>query len=312
MSVSVPVPGTEHKMQTLSFLHDYFSALRFRGFEDFNQLFGAAYPPSTAIPLEDRLEFSLLVSDTAPFDLRFGLFKIYDPDTLLTIFRQAGHNTGRLEDAFAIMAPLVQEYGLGVDWNAANPRMKAYFLRLQDAPNAASELCARLPEVSRILGTERLQFPSDLSSCSLLCIDHFSDARKNLKVYLRSLSPDREEIAKRTSSYGLGQSGFDALVHTFAEDDLLDVTYSYKYSAATDVPVGFSSFFHLADDCEEGVLNLVRAVTPRRSREFQTVIDALRNACKGILFTHVGFTYSFSSSSEQITTYSSPVTEASS
>ncbi len=293
-------------MQTLSFLHDYFSTLRFRGFQKFSQLFGAAYPDPTAIPLEDRLEFSLLVGDTAPFALRFGLFKIPDPETLLTIFRRADCGVKELEAVVAIMRPLTREYGLGVDWDATNPRLKAYFLRLQDLPNVSSNLRNRLPGLSRALGLERVRFVDDAPSCYLLGLDNFSDVRRNLKIYLRSSPPDREQIAQRLAQQEIHRRGLDAFFRSFSQDDVLDVTYSYKYSTTKETLAGFSFFFQLADNRDERVLDLVRTTVPSRAAEFEAAIDALGGSCSRVLFSHVGFTYSLSPASEQIAIYFSP------
>lgn len=290
-------------------LKAHFLKLRSNRFSDFLRVLELLYPAIKCEELEGRLEFSLLINPIDKFDLRFGLFKLSTSDAIALLFETYGYAISDLEPSFSVMKGFAPEYGVGFDWNGVSPRLKIYFLRLQDNRIFEEEIASRIRRLCEVHGINSGHLEGlDKSDCYLIGTDYYPSRKRNLKIYLRTLDVNFPEILKQIKKEGFDSKHFSHF-RTFIEGNARDVTFSYKYSNESCDLSGFSVFFEVEPGLNERVNALIKTCFPERFKEFRNLVGSLETRNGMVHYSHVGITFSQGSNLETICLYYSPPLE---
>jgi len=139
-------------MESLKHFKEYIERFQALNFNEFSEIYYSLY--SDCKNLENRVEFSLIINPTRELDLRFGLFKLYDPQKILSLFTDLGVENSNLENILSSTKNYVPEFAVGFDFNKTSPRTKIYFLRLPDnsefnkSPNKIIDMTSKLINVN--------------------------------------------------------------------------------------------------------------------------------------------------------------------
>ncbi len=296
-------------MEFIDLLKDYFLKLHSNKFDDFTKIIALLYSPIRPEELEGKLEFSLLINPVDKFDLRFGLFKLYTPATIISLFETYGYAAPDLHQSLSVMKGFAPEYGVGFDWNAESPRLKVYFLRLPDNPEFEEEIASRISRLCEVHGINSGHLEGlDKSNCYLTGIDYYPSRKRNLKIYLRNLDVNFPEILKQIEKEGIDSEYFSHF-RTVIEGNTRDVTFSYKYSNESRDLSGFSIFFEVEPMLNEKVNALIKTCLPERFEEFRNLVGSLETKNGVVHYSHVGITFLQGPNLETICLYYSPPLE---
>lgn len=290
-------------------LKAHFLKLHSNKFSGFLRILELLYPTIKCEELEGRLEFSLLINPIDKFDLRFGLFKLSTSDAIAALFETYRYAIPDLEPSFSVMKGFAPEYGVGFDWKDVSPRLKTYFLRLQDNPVFEKEIASRIRRLCEVHGINSRHLEGlDKSNCYLVGTDYYQSRKRNLKIYLRALDVNFPEILKQIEKEGIDSRYFSHF-RRFIEGNARDVTFSYKYSNESRDLSGFSVFFEVEPMLNEKVNALIKTCFPERFEEFRNLVGSLETRNGVVHYSHVGITFLQGSNLETVCLYYSPPLE---
>lgn len=244
-----------------------------------------------SIPSEQKLEFSLCLPEEKN-RFRFGWFKIYDPNVFYDIFDLFDYDKLRLKNAINIMKDCSKEFAFGFDSNEPNkPRLKLYFLRLQDHPIFVSSTHQKLNHLSRELS---LDYNVDIKEPYLICVDFLKDSN-NLKVYTRETKVSPQRIKSKTRIKSL-----DLIFNSFSIPNLKDVSYSYRFSNKSNILELVSVFFEVEPNIHQELLSFLNK--SGQDKEYEALIRPLKKD-NSLKYSHIGVNKSTRANLEKIVVY---------
>jgi hypothetical protein len=291
-------------MESLDFFKEYLSRFNPEVLKKFGDIYRSQYLDEEN--LQERIEFSLLLDSDKEFDLRFGLFKIYDPETIKKLFSSFGINSPDLEKLLSLSEDFVPEYGLGFDFSATDQRVKLYFLRLPDNTTfnqKRSRIITNLAEALEINSPHLNEL--DKRDCYLIGVDFYTSKKRNLKIYTHTPNVNFIEVRRYLKSNGISSQHLKTFQETFLHTDLKEVTFSHKYSNDSLNLTGFSAFFETTPEANERINELVIALLPGKSQEFSELVGTLEKN-RPVAYSHTGLTFSPKNKSERVCLYFTP------
>ncbi len=292
-------------MESLKHFKEYIERFQALNFNEFSEIYYSLY--SDCKNLENRVEFSLIINPTRELDLRFGLFKLYDPQKILSLFTDLGVENSNLENILSSTKNYVPEFAVGFDFNKTSPRTKIYFLRLPDnsefnkSPNKIIDMTSKLINVN--LTNYNKQEKKD---CYLMAIDFYQNNKQNLKIYHRDENVDFNKVNNNLKMNNVESQYFNIFQELFFEGQFKDITFSKKYTQHQNGPTGLSVFFEVGDFLNDSVDQLVKTCVSEKYLEFKEIVRTL-DKNKPVRYSHIGITFSKNMKDENICLYFSPM-----
>jgi hypothetical protein len=292
-------------MESLEYFKNYIERFQQLNFKDFFYIYNSLY--SNCEDLRSRIEFSLLINQDNWFDLRFGLFKIYDANKIGSLFANIGYKPFNLEKILHLSKEFVPEFAVGFDFNQNNPKLKLYFLRLPDNPKFNENPIKKIIDLSNLLNINLINLnENELKNCYLLAIDFYQANKPNLKIYTRDLNIDFSQISTLLEMNNVISRYLLTFHKTFLEGELKDVTISKKYSTDLNSSQSdLSVFFELGDNLNEKIEQLIETCAPEKIEEFKKTIGVLEKISQ-VEYNHIGLTFPKDRINEYICLYFSP------
>ena len=288
-------------MESLESFKEYIGRFQQLHFSDFADIYGLLYPDCKE--LQDRIEFSLLVNRTNDFDLRFGLFRLYDTRKISSLFKKMGHGGSDIERILLSTKNFVPEFAVGFDFNKENPRIKVYFLRLPDNAEFNRDPFKRINSLSDLIGIDCSSIDQrEMIGCYLMAVDFYRTNRPTLKIYTREKSVDFSKTEERLRSIGIDSQHLRIFQELFPNGELKDTTISRKHPANQNGQNSISVFFEADGNINGAVDQLVKRCAPQRFVEFRDTIKTLGRD-EQVRYSHVGLTFSEEHADESICLY---------
>ena len=296
-------------MESLRYLEEYLERFHSFNFDKFINLYRGLYSDDSN--LEDKIEFSTLINQIDEFNLRFGMFKLYNPKTIASFLKKTDYEISNLERILSFAQEFVPEMALGFDFNKNNSRVKIYLLRLPDNPSFNSDTINKINDFLMINSINPIDLNNEeqeLKKCYILGIDFYHTANPSVKIYIRDENVD----ISKTRNY-LANKGTDSkFLHYFSilesNGILKDTTVSNRYSNNNNKSNGVSAFFEVADNSNNIIEEMMGACFPERINGFKEMINTLE-VDKPVRYSHVGLTFSEKYGQESLCVYYSPVIE---
>jgi len=294
-------------VEPLEHFKEYVERFQQFNFNDFSKIYHSLY--SDYKNIQDRIEFSLLINPKDGFDLRFGLFKIYESQKISSLFTKMGFGNYNLENILSSVENFVPEFAVGFDFNKKIPRTKVYFLRLPDNiifnenPTKIINFTSKLININLTNCNEQ-----EIKDCYLMAIDFCQNDKQNIKIYTRNKNVNLDIINNYLKDNHISSQYFKKFQELFSEGQLKDVTISRKYSQIQNNPKGLSVFFEVEDNLNESIEQLVKTCIPEKFSDFKEIVETLEMN-KPVKYSHIGVTFSENTKKENICLYFSPVLE---
>ncbi len=258
-------------------------------------------------PLRDRLEFSSRFGRNIQHDLRFGLFKIYEPERIEMLFKKLGYSISDLVESFDIMGKNTPEFAFGYH-GGDNPRLKVYYLRLPDK-SGFKEKCGGLVRKLMRCSSEELKETGgiDLTKCYLIGEDYNPDGIIGVKIYIH----EDGELSLGQVEKEVGRNGFGrSYVKDFFDFDLTDVTYSYRLLTNSDNHhkklSGFAFFIEPCNNQNEKIEKLINKKSGKNFFNFKKRLQLIEKGDNPAIFSQLGLTFSKENPQGVMTVYYSP------
>jgi len=292
-------------MESLSCLEDYIKRLHCVDFSEFTRTYDKLYPDYE--DLQNRIEFSLLISPQNEFDLRFGLFKLHNTKTIRSFLKESECNISNLNEIFNFAEKLAPEMALGFDYNKKESRIKIYLLRLPDNVIFNITQIHSIKDFLKINRIKKIQMAEEeLKNVYLLGVDFYKTDDRNVKIYSREKDVDFFRTKKYLEDSGINSKYFEYFSQLFSEEILKDTTISKKYSK--EGFEGLSIFFEVVNYSNQNIEKMIEESIPNRFRSFKEITNLLEfNA--PIKYSHIGLTFSEKGKNEFLCIYYSPVFE---
>lgn len=276
-------------------------------FNHFSEIYSSLY--SDHKDIQNRVEFSLLINPKNKLDLRFGLFRLYDPQRISSLFDKMGYKTANLEKILSSVENFVPEFAVGFDFNKKTPRNKIYFLRLPDNSKFNKNPIEKINSVFELTDISLPNFnESEIKNCYLIAVDIYRNNKQNIKIYTRDKNVDFDRINKYLKENHISSQYFKTFQKLFSEKQLKDVTISRKYSKYRNNCAGLSIFFEVKNNLNKYVKQLVKTCIPEKFTDFKETVETLETN-KPVKYSHIGVTFSEDIKEENICVYFSPVLE---
>ena len=189
-------------MESLRYLKEYIEGFRSLNFDEFINIYRSLY--SDYRNLQDKIEFSTLINHIDEFNLRFGLFKLYDLKTIGSFLKKTDYEISNLEEILYFTQDFVPEMALGFDFNKNNSRIKVYLLRLPDNPDFNSDTINKINKFLIINNINSIQFDNEgLKKCYILGIDFYRAGNRDVKIYMRDENVDFFRTKKYLENRGI-------------------------------------------------------------------------------------------------------------
>lgn len=292
-------------MGSLSYLEDYIKRFHCIDFFEFTRTYDRLY--SNYEDLQNRIEFSLLIDPHEEFDLRFGLFKLYDTKRIDSLLKESDYEISNLNEILNFGENFAPEMALGFDYNDKNDRLKIYFLRLPDNPGFNTKPIKIIKDFLKINGIETVQIDEEeLKNCYLLGVDFYKTNHRSVKIYSREKDADFFRTKRYLEDSDIHSRYFEHFLQLFSEEILKDTTMSKKYSK--EGFKGFSIFFEVANNSNQNIEEMIEMCIPEKFRDFKETTTILEFDAP-IKYSHIGLTFSEKDKKESLCVYYSPVFE---
>jgi hypothetical protein len=292
-------------MGSLSYLEDYIKRFHCIDFSEFTRIYDKLYLDYE--DLRNRIEFSLLINPQDEFDLRFGLFKLYNTKTIRSFLNESDYDISNLDETLNFAENFAPEMALGFDYNNKNSRLKIYLLRLPDNPAFNTKPIKSIEDFLKINGIKTVKIDEEeLKNCYILGVDFYKTNHQCVKIYSREKDAEFLKTKKYLEDSDIHSRYFEQFLQLFSEEILKDTTISKKYSKE-----GFESLsiiFEVANYPNQNIEKMIEASIPNRVRDFKEIINLLEFDAP-IKYSHIGLTFSEKSKKESLCIYYSPVFE---
>jgi len=283
------------KMELLNCFKEYVEQFQQLSFRDFSDIYNSLY--QSYQHMQDKVEFSLLIDKANPFDLRFGLFKINNPQKIFSLLKKTGYEHPSLERIINFAAEFTPEFAAGFDFNIKSPKAKTYFLRLPDNKEFRKNPNEKIIGLGELIDIDLKNINTvELDGCYLIAIDFHKTNKESIKIYSREEKVDFNKIRDCLKKNEINSQHLGIFQELFSEGGLKDTTISKKYSAEKqdnqkNMLSGLSVFFELNDSLNLAVEKLVEMCVPEKSTEFKRTIQKLGDEHQ-IRYSHIGITFS--------------------
>lgn len=292
-------------MESLKCLKNYIERFHCFNFDDFLNMYNRLYPDYDN--LKNKIEFSILINQYHKFNLRFGLFKLYDRQAVASLLKNSRYKILNLEEIISFAKEFVPEIALGFDFDRSDPRIKVYFLRLPDNPKFNNNPIDKINTFFRINNFELPQRDNEeLKKCYIMGIDFHRTGDQDIKIYMRNETADFVITKNYLTNNGINPQYLEYFSMLFSNGILRDTTVSKKYSSNHASSTGLSIFFEVADNSNQIIEKLINNCVPERINAFKETINVLEKD-KPVAYSHVGLTFSGNKENESICVYFSPV-----
>lgn len=247
--------------------------------------------------LEDILEFSISESGSKNDKIRFGWFKIYNPNILSEVINYNCPEIKNIQEIISILKCQTPEYAFGMEWNSSKeiPRLKAYFLRLPDIETYDILLNTNVPKIANNLN---IPLPKQsYKNVYILGIDFNSIL--GIKIYERHRHTDLTQIENILKDKGVND--------TYMLNDILnpknhfyDTSVCSKYSK--DGLDGVSVFFGI--DSQSQTNDFIE--NNPSFKHFKDFLNIFQVKSKKPYCTHIGLVYNFKESNPKLSLYFQP------
>ncbi|MFW6025818.1 MAG: hypothetical protein ACOCRX_05690 [Candidatus Woesearchaeota archaeon] len=294
-------------MESLRSLEEYFERFHSCNFEKFINLYLGLYSDDSN--LQDKIEFSTLINQMDESNLRFGMFKLYNPKTIASFLKNMDYEISNLEGILSFAQDFVPEMALGFDFNKNNSRVKIYLLRLPDNPGFNSDTINKINDFLMINSINPINFNNEeLKKCYILGIDFYRTANPNVKIYIRDENVDISKTRNYLANKGINSKFLHYFSILESNGILKDTTVSNRYSNNNNKSNGVSVFFEVADNSNSIIEEMIGTCIPERINGFKEMINTLE-VDKPVRYSHVGLTFSEKYGQESLCVYYSPVIE---
>jgi len=292
-------------MESLKHFKEYIKRFQVLNFNEFSEMYSSLHPDYKN--LENRVEFSLMINPTRELDLRFGLFKLYDYQKIISLFAPLGFGNSNLEKVLYSIKNYVPEFAVGFDFNKNTPRTKVYFLRLPDHPEFNKNSTKIIDMTSKLININLTNCnKQEKNDCYLMAIDFYQNNKQNLKIYNRDENFNFDKVNNKLEMNNIKSQYFNTFQELFSEDQFKDVTFSKKYTQHQNEPTGLSIFFEVGDFLNYSVNQLVKTCVSEKYSEFKDTVRTLEKN-KPVIYSHIGLTFSKNMKDEDICLYFSPM-----
>lgn len=292
-------------MESLKYLKDYIERFHCFNFDEFLNIYNRLYPDYEN--LKNKIEFSILINQYNRFNLRFGLFKLYDRQAVASLLKNSQYKILNLEEIISFAKEFVPEIALGFDFDRHDPRIKVYFLRLPDNPKFKNNPIDKINTGFRINNFKLAQHDDEeLKKCYIMGIDFHRTCDQDIKIYMRDETVDFARTKDYLTKNGINPQYLEYFSILFSNGILRDTTVSKKYSNNHANSTGLSIFFEVADNSNQIIEKLINNCVPERIDAFKETINVLEKV-KPVAYSHVGLTFSGNKEHESLCVYFSPV-----
>ncbi len=294
-------------MKALEHLEKYIERFHSFNVNEFVDLYNGLYSDNSN--LQDKIEFSTLINQIDEFNLRFGMFKLYNPKAIASFLKKTNYNISKLEEILSFAQDFVPEMALGFDFDKDNFRVKIYLLRLPDNVSFNSDTINKTNDFLMINGINQIYFNNEeLKKCYIFGIDFHRIATPSVKIYIRDEKVDISKTRTYLESKGINSKYLQNFSILESKGILKDTTVSSRYSSNSNKPNRLSVFFEVADYYNSIIEEIIRICFPERINGFKEIITELE-AHKAVKYSHVGLTFSENYGKESLCVYYSPVFE---
>lgn len=294
-------------MESLRYLEKYLERFHSFNFDKFINLYRGLYSDDSN--LQDKIEFSTLINQIDEFNLRFGMFKLYNPQTIASFLKKTDYEISNLEGILSFAQDFVPEMALGFDFNKNNSRVKIYLLRLLDNPGFNRDTINKINDFLMINSINPINFNNEeLKKCYILGIDFYRTANPSVKIYIRDEKVDISKTRNYLENKGINSKYLQYFSILESNGILKDTTVSNRYSNNSNKSNGVSVFFEVADNSNSIIEEMMGTCFLERINDFKEMINALE-VDKPVRYSHVGLTFSEKYGKESLCVYYSPVFE---
>lgn len=247
--------------------------------------------------LENILEFSISENTHKKDKIRFGWFKIYNPNILSEAINYNSTKAGKIQKVILILKNQTPEYAFGMEWDSSQdlPRLKAYFLRLPDIKNYDRLLQENIPKIARELNISLAK--NDYKNVYIIGIDF--DGRFGIKIYERNSDVNFEEIKKILKSKNINNTYMLDQISDF-KNHFYDTSFCWKYSK--DGLQGVSIFFGIKSQPQ--INNFIEKNS--HVKQFEKFLSLFKVESNKPCYTHMGLVYNLDNCNPKISLYFQP------